>query len=501
MTTLSLTKNHMIEPQTSGLLPVEPFDLLIFGGTGDLARRKLLPALYHRHVDGQLPAESRIIVIGHTPMLTEEFLEQIRFSLDEHSSRPLCPEHIENYLVRFTYVAVDALEPEAWKPLCEVLEPASSRIRIAYLATAPSLFGPIAQGLHQNGLIQPDMRIVLEKPVGEDFSSAKTINDAVGHYFEEENIYRIDHYLGKETVQNLLALRFGNVLFEPLWRREVIDHVQITVAEDLGVANRIQFYNNIGALRDMVQNHLLQLLCLIAIEPPASLDHDAVRDEKLKVLRALQPITTENVRESTVRAQYDAGVSSGDQVESFVTELGSPSDMETYVALRVEIDNWRWSGVPFYLRTGKRLAQKHAEIAIHFKSLPHSIFGEQETVANKLTILLQPDEGVELSVMVKEPGTGAFNLSPVSLDLSFEDAFGARYPDAYERLIIEVMRGNPALFMRRDEIEAAWRWIDQIRDAWDHTDQTVEAYPSGSWGPVAASTLLDKESRSWDIGA
>ena len=490
----------MTNSQPGGLLPVDPFDLLIFGGTGDLTRRKLLPALYHRHVDGQLPPESQIIAIGHKPMPTDAFLQLVEQSLEDHSPRPLDSQYTQSYLSRFRYFSVDAFRSDSWNELSQYLQGSSGRIRIAYLATPPSLFGPIAEGLHENGLIQPTMRIVLEKPVGEDFDSAKVINDAVGHYFQEEQIYRIDHYLGKETVQNLLALRFGNVLFEPLWRREVIDHVQITVAEDLGVENRIQFYNNIGALRDMVQNHLLQLLCLIAIEPPASLDHDAVRDEKLKVLRALKPITKENVETATVRAQYAAGVSSGETVNSFSAELGEASETETYVALRVEIENWRWSGVPFYLRTGKRMAQKHAEIAIHFKSLPHSIFGEQKTEANKLTILLQPDEGVELSVMVKEPGTGTFNLSPVSLDLSFEDAFGARYPDAYERLIIEVMRGNPALFMRRDEIEAAWQWIDQIRQAWGQTNQSVERYMSGSWGPTAAGMLLGKESRHWDMG-
>jgi len=490
----------MTKTRAGSLLPVDPFDLLIFGGTGDLTRRKLLPALFHRHVDQQLPSESRIIAIGHKPMAHAAFLAMVNDSLHLHSAGEVHPEHAESFLARLEYVAVDALEANSWTPLCETLTLPSSRNRIAYLATPPALFGPIALGLQVNGLIQPNMRIVLEKPVGENYDSAKSINDSVGSYFAEEQIYRIDHYLGKETVQNLLALRFGNALFEPLWRREVIDHVQITVAEDLGVANRIQFYNNIGALRDMVQNHLLQLLCLIAIEPPASLDHDAVRDEKLKVLRALKPITKEHVATTTVRAQYGSGVASQGQVESFVDELEASSDVETYVALRVEIENWRWSGVPFYLRTGKRLSQRHAEIAIHFKSIPHSIFGDQQTVANKLTILLQPDEGVELSVMVKEPGTGTFNLSPVSLDLSFKDAFEARYPDAYERLIIEVLRGNPALFMRRDEVEAAWQWVDQIRDAWQQTNQRVETYMSGSWGPAAAAVLLARESRRWDIG-
>jgi glucose-6-phosphate 1-dehydrogenase len=489
------------KPTTAGLLPVEPFDLLIFGGTGDLARRKLLPALYHRHADGQLPPASRIIAIGHAPMALEDYLATVGASLEEFSAQPPDLQTRETFFSRFDYVDVDVLEPESWLHLMSVLPRPTPHTRIAYLATAPSLFGPIAEGLHQAGLIQANMRIVLEKPVGEDFDSAKAINDAVGVHFPEDQIYRIDHYLGKETVQNLLALRFGNALFEPLWRREVIDHVQITVAEELGVANRIQFYNKIGALRDMVQNHLLQLLCLIAMEPPASLDHEAVRDEKLKVLRALKPIAGNDAQHNTVRAQYDSGVVTGQPVDSFPTELGTASDIETFVALRVEIENWRWSGVPFYLRTGKRLAAKHSEIAIHFKSLPHSIFGAQKTVANKLSILLQPNEGMELSIMAKQPGTGTFNLSPVSLDLSFEDTFGMRYPDAYERLIIEVMRGNPALFMRRDEVEAAWQWIDQIRDAWTSTEQPVERYMAGSWGPTAAAMLLGRDARKWDIGA
>ena len=484
----------------SGFAPVEPFDLLIFGGTGDLTRRKLLPALFHRDADAQLPRESRIIAIGHSPMSREDYLDIVRASLTEHSTRAFCANPLDAFLSRIEYVDIDALDPSTWQNLSTALPSHTPQTRIAYLATAPSLFGPIAEGLAQNNLTQSNMRIVLEKPVGEDFGSARNINDAVGKHFREDQIYRIDHYLGKETVQNLLALRFGNAIFEPLWRREVIDHVQITVAEELGVANRIQFYDNIGALRDMVQNHLLQLLCLIAMEPPASLDHDAVRDEKLKVLRALKPINADNVHQDTVRAQYKHGVVAGQPVSGFHTELGSDSDVETFVALRTESENWRWSGVPFYLRTGKRLAAKHSEISIHFKSVPHSVFGSQPVNANKLTILLQPNEGVELSIMAKEPGTGSFNLSPVSLDLSFEDTFGVRYPDAYERLIIEVMRGNPALFMRRDEVEAAWQWIDQIREAWAKSAQNVEGYMAGSWGPVAAAMLLDRDGRQWEVG-
>ncbi|MEM8683810.1 MAG: glucose-6-phosphate dehydrogenase, partial [Pseudomonadota bacterium] len=309
-----------------------------------------------------------------------------------------------------------------------------------------------------------------------------------------------DHYLGKETVQNLLALRFGNSLFEPLWRRGAIDHVQITVAEDLGVGNRVEFYDKVGTLRDMVQNHIIQLVCLVAMEAPSSLHHDAVRDEKMKVLRALKPISPEFVRDNTVRAQYKAGAINGSTVSGYLDELdGSTSDTETFVALKLEIENWRWSGVPFYLRSGKRLKEKHSEIVVQFQDVPHSIFPEQEynVQPNRLSIRLQPDEGVKLSVMAKNPGPGGFDLKPVSLDLSFEETFGVRYPDAYERLLMEVLRGNPALFMRRDEVEAAWHYIDSIIDGWSQTRHKVESYVAGTWGPAASSLLLDRDGRSW----
>ncbi len=373
----------------------------------------------------------------------------------------------------------------------------------SYLATPPVLFGPVAQGFKINSLMTENMRIVLEKPVGDNHAFAKTINDEVGAYFRENQIFRIDHYLGKETVQNLLALRFGNSLFEPLWRREVVDHVQITVAEDLGVDNRIEFYNGIGALRDMVQNHLLQLVCLVAMEPPGSFDDDAVRDEKLKVLRALKPITASRVTSNTVRAQYSAGAIGGTAVPGYAEQLSTEALTETFVALKIEVDNWRWSGVPFYLRTGKRLAAKHSEIVIQFKPVPHAIFdnAHHDTVPNRLSIMLQPNEGVKLTIMVKEPGLGGFKLKPVSLDLSFEETFGVRYPDSYERLLIEVMRGNPALFVRRDEIETAWQWIDGIIAGWEESRQKLETYVAGSWGPTASSMMLDRDGRSWQSGS
>lgn len=483
------------------LIPVDPFDLIIFGGTGDLAMRKLLPALYHRDRDGQFTEESRIIAVGRSDMSTDDY----RASVHEALQSRLAEGDFEEaqwgvFVERLEYVHADALEPGSWSRLVELLSGTESRMRAVYFATAPNLYGPIAAGLRENGLITADTRVVLEKPVGRDYESAREINDEVGRCFAEDRIFRIDHYLGKETVQNLLALRFGNSLFEPLWRRGAIDHVQITVAEDLGVGNRIDFYDNVGALRDMVQNHLLQLVCLVAMEPPSSLHHDAVRDEKIKVLKSLRPIDASNVGALTVRGQYAAGAIDGESVTGYADEFaGEDSETETFVGIKLEIDNWRWSNVPFYVRTGKRLKQKHSEIVIQFQDVPHSIFPEQDydVQPNRLSIRLQPDEGVKLEIMAKQPGPGGFDLQPVSLDLSFEETFGVRYPDAYERLLMEVLRGNPALFMRRDEIETAWRWIDGIIAGWTSTRHKVERYVSGSWGPTASSLLLDRDGRAW----
>lgn len=482
------------------LLPVEVFDLVIFGGTGDLAMRKLLPALFHRDRDGQITGDSRIIAASRGEMSRDDYRNDV-----EHALRAnLADDEIDDgqlraFLERVHYVQADAREHGHWQDLVALLNEHGDRTRVAYLATPPGLFGAFAEGLRQNALITAGSRIVLEKPVGRDHASAVEINDAVGRCFAENQVFRIDHYLGKETVQNLLALRFANSLFEPLWRRGTIDHVQITVAEDLGVGGRIEFYDRIGALRDMVQNHLLQLVCLVAMEAPSSLDHDAVRDEKIKVLRALRPITADSVKTHSVRGQYAAGAIDGKTVEGYEQELGDEnSSTETFVALKLNIDNWRWSNVPFYVRTGKRLKNKHSEIVLQFQDVPHSIFAESYDITpNRLTIRLQPDEGVKLSVMAKEPGPGGFDLRPVSLDLSFEETFGIRYPDAYERLLMEVLRGNPALFMRRDEVESAWLWIDAIIAGWEEAKQKVETYVSGSWGPTASSLLIDRDGRAW----
>jgi glucose-6-phosphate 1-dehydrogenase len=483
------------------LLPVETFDLIIFGGTGDLAMRKLLPALYHRASDGQISDESRIIAVGRGELTRSRYVDTVHKALKKNlKGGEYEAKHWREFESRLHYVQADATDASSWTALGKILRGNDDRTRVFYLATAPQLFGQIAAGLETNKLSTDRSRIVLEKPVGHDYESACAINNEVGRCFREDQIFRIDHYLGKETVQNLLALRFGNSLFEPLWRRGAIDHVQITVAEELGVGSRIEFYEKTGTLRDMVQNHILQLVCLVAMEAPASLQHDSVRDEKLKVLRALKPIMAADVRTNTVRGQYTAGAINGETVAAYLDELGSDeSSTETFVALKLEIENWRWSNVPFYLRSGKRLKAKHSEIVVQFQNVPHSIFGDlkYDIAPNRLMIRLQPDEGVKLSLMAKEPGPGGFDLRPVSLDLSFEETFGIRYPDAYERLLMEVLRGNPALFMRRDEIETAWGWIDQIIAGWKETRQKVENYVGGTWGPSGSSTLLDRDGRSW----
>ena len=483
------------------LVPADTFDLVIFGGTGDLAMRKLLPALYHRDLDDQITPDSRIIAASRGAMSRDEYLVRVEEALRKNLAEGEFDDAVwQTFASRIHYAQADAFEPGQWGQLAELLNSVGDRVRVAYLATAPSLFGPIAKGLRQNKLVDGSSRIVLEKPLGRDLESAREINEAIGECYAEHQIYRIDHYLGKETVQNLLALRFGNSLFEPLWNRGTIDNVQITVAEDLGVGGRVEFYDRVGALRDMVQNHLMQLVCLFAMEPPSSLDHNAVRDEKIKVLRSLKPISPAEVGSSTVRGRYTSGAIGGETVPAYVDELGgAESTTETFVALKMEIENWRWSGVPFYVRTGKRLKAKHSEIVVQFQDVPHSIFPEQRfnVKPNLLRIRLQPDEGVQLSIMAKEPGPGGFDLRPVALDLSFAETFGVRYPDAYERLLMEVLRGNPALFMRRDEVEAAWQWVDGVIESWATSKQKVESYVSGTWGPSAAATLLDRDGRAW----
>ncbi|MFK8054087.1 MAG: glucose-6-phosphate dehydrogenase [Woeseiaceae bacterium] len=481
-------------------VPVDSFDLVIFGGTGDLAQRKLLPALFHRDSDGQFPEGSRIIAASRGELSNEAFIDLVRKALETYlTEEALSDEVWARFSARLSYVTLDITTPAGWSDLADTLNQHNDRCRVFYLATIPSLFGETARQLSECGVVNERARIVLEKPVGSDRDSAREINDAVGQYFSERQIYRIDHYLGKETVQNLSALRFANSLLEPLWNRTHIDHVQITVSEHIGTGNRAQFYNRTGALRDMVQNHILQLLCLVAMEPPLSMHHDDIRNEKIKVLKALRPVTPSTVKRATARGQYVAGAIDGEAVPGYAEELGEESDRETFVAIRADIDNWRWNGTPFYLRTGKRLPVKASEIVIQFRAVAHSIFpqGSGELEPNRLIIRLQPNEGMKLTMVTKEPGPGGFQLRSLPLNLSFSEAYQLRYPDAYERLLMEVLRGNPALFMRRDEVDAAWAWIDQIIDSWDAEKVPSQPYSAGTWGPTASAVLLDRDDRAW----
>ncbi len=485
---------------TYRVIPVDPFDYVVFGGTGDLARRKLLPALFHRFCDGQIPEGCRIIAASRRAMSKDEFCAGIREALDKYLPEAYRDDaKLEPFLEILSYVAVDAVSDQGWPELAEILEAGRDKVRAFYLAVGPDLFDDICGRIGAYGLVTPNSRVVVEKPIGKDLESACAVNDAVGKVFAESQIFRIDHYLGKETVQNLMALRFGNILYEHLWNSAHIDHVQITVAESLGVGTRGGYYDTAGALRDMVQNHILQLLCLVAMEPPDSLDADSVRDEKLKVLKALKPIDDDNAGQATVRGQYKAGASNGGAVQSYVEELGDTESItETFVALKAEIANWRWSGVPFYLRTGKRLAERLSEIVITFKPVPHSIFpsGSGTVHANRLVLRLQPDEGVKQWIMIKDPGPGGMRLQYVPLDMSFSETFDARNPDAYERLLLDVIRGNQTLFMRRDEVEAAWSWVDPILAAWQRSG-TPNAYTAGTWGPSASIALIERDGRTW----
>ena len=482
------------------IIPVDPFDYIVFGGTGDLAERKLLPALYHRQIDGQIPETARIIGASRTEMSDDAYREFAHKALQQFVKEPLDDGEVARFLAKVHYISVDAMSDRGWDGLKSCLDVQNGRKRAYYLAVGPSLFGEIAGRLRSHGLITPETRIVVEKPIGRDLQSAHALNDMLGEVFAENQTFRIDHYLGKETVQNLMALRFANTLYEPLWNSAHIDHIQITVAESVGLEGRAGYYDKAGALRDMVQNHLLQLLCLVAMEPPSSMDADAVRDEKLKVLRSLVPIDESSCEKQTVRGQYAAGAANGGPVNGYLEELENPdSKTETFVALKAEIANWRWAGVPFYMRTGKRLAKRVSEIVVAFKPVPHSIFGSAagRLVANKLVMRLQPDEGVKQWIMIKDPGPGGMRLRHVPLDMSFADAFAARNPDAYERLILDVIRGNQTLFMRRDEVEAAWQWVDPVLRAWETIDQPVQQYTAGTWGPSASIALIERDGRTW----
>jgi len=481
-------------------MALSDFDLVFFGGSGDLAMRKLLPAMYARDVANDLPASARIICVGREDMSQDQFLRMVETNSKPHIKETVDEAAWQSFLQRITYVEVDAGNVKSYSALVEALRADAALTRVYYLATPPSLFARICENLAKVGLATPNSRVVLEKPLGRDLASAKQINLDVGKVFSESQIYRIDHYLGKETVQNLLALRFGNILFEPLWRREWISDVQITIAEKIGVGNRLGYYDNSGALRDMLQNHLLQLLCIVAMEPPASIAPDAVRDAKLQVLRSLKRFTPTALSQNIIRGQYRSGYVDGQPVPGYRDEPDAPkqSKTETFVAMKAEIDTWRWAGVPFYLRTGKRMADRLAEIVVRFKQIPHSIFNQPNSSfqPNSLVIRLQPDEGLSLNLMAKTPGD-SMRLKQAELELDFREQFGGPRMEAYERLLLDVLRGQLTLFMRGDELEAAWEWVEPILDHWEQDDTTPVPYTSGTWGPAASSALIGRDGLQW----
>ena len=478
-----------------------PCDFVVFGGTGDLAVRKLLPALYLRDRDGQVAPTTRIVAVSRAGLDDAGFRDKIRGELPRFvPADQLDHDTVERFVARLHHLSLDIADAESWPRLRDLLaESGPDRVRVFYLAIAPRLFGPVSHHLAEHGLVTEQSRVVLEKPIGHDLASAREINDAVGAVFDEYQIFRIDHYLGKESVQNLLVTRFANTFLEPLWNSTAIDHVQITVAEQLGVGGRAEYYDHSGALRDMVQNHLLQLLCLVAMEPPTYVDRETVRDEKLKVLQALRPLGAHDVGRLTVAGQYAAGLVDGAAVPSYRAEVEHDTRTETFVAIKAEVQNWRWAGVPFYLRTGKRMDRRCSEIVVQFKPVPHPMFphSEGESEPNRLVIRLQPDEGMRLHMTAKEPGPGGIRLRPVSLNLNYEQTFQRRSPDAYERLLMDVVRGNPTLFMRRDEVEAAWSWVEPILEAWSHAEHGPRPYPAGTSGPSAATTLIERDGRAW----
>jgi glucose-6-phosphate 1-dehydrogenase len=476
-------------------------EIVLFGVLGDLSRRKLLPALYELDCAGLLNPDSRIIGVARVENEVEQFTHFVTENLKTFLATDLDPIILERFLNRLVYQQLDFTKPEMYKHLGDTLS--NENTRIYYFSTAPAIYGAICDGLHTAKLIGDKDRVVMEKPIGHCLESSKVINDQVSRFFNENQIYRIDHYLGKETVLNLLVLRFANSLFTTNWDRNSIDHVQITVAESVGIEGRWGFYDDAGQMRDMIQNHLLQILSLLAMEPPADLSAESIRAEKLKVVKALVPIDHLNVKDKTVRGQYGDGYLNGVPVPGYLNEEGAnaKSNTETFVSIKAEIDNWRWAGVPFYLRTGKRMPAKHSEIVIHFKEQPHNIFKDNyaDLPANKLTIRLEPDEGVELQMMNKIPGIASqMHIQENKLDLSFSETYdNQRVVGAYERLMLEILNGNQSLFVSRDEVEAAWTWADSIIDAWQSTNDAPKAYPAGSWGPVSSISLIARDDRQW----
>ncbi len=482
------------------------FDLVLFGGTGDLAWRKLMPSLFQAFRHGSLPEGGRIIGVARDDLSVEQYRSLIRSRFDEVEleKRP-SPAEFDRFAALLQYLPMDLSRPEDYRRLAATLHERQAQTVVIYLATAPSLFTVACEQLAATGLNTPHTRIVLEKPLGHDLASNRAINETVRGVLSERQIFRIDHYLGKPSVQNLFALRFGNALFEPLWRRETISNIQITIAEDLGVEQRGAFYDNTGALRDMVQNHALQLLCAVAMEPPINAHADAIRDEKLKVLRSLRPWTRETLGQHVIRGQYTTGTVAGEAVPGYCEEAGvdPQSATETFVALRAEIANWRWAGVPFYIRTGKRLAARDARIVVNFRPAPHAIFHSPMDAANRLVINLQPKDGLELHLLAQgqenrlRPRSATQSLTPVHLDLDFDKRFGSERVGAYERLLLDVIDGRLNLFVRSDEQEEAWRWVEPILEHWRQDTSGPRPYATGTWGPSAASALIARDGHCW----
>ncbi|NPC58002.1 glucose-6-phosphate dehydrogenase [Caenimonas soli] len=482
------------------------FDLVLFGGTGDLAWRKLMPALFQAFRHGTLPESGRIIGVARDDLSDQQYRALIRTRFDEVdlAKRP-SPEEFDRFAALLHFLRMDLSRPDDYQRLANTLRQRQADTVVMYVATAPSLFTAVCEQVAAAGLNTPNTRIVLEKPLGHDLASNRAINETVRHVLSEKQIFRIDHYLGKPSVQNLFALRFGNALFEPLWRRENIANIQITIAEDLGVENRGAFYDQTGALRDMVQNHALQLVCALAMEPPINAHADAIRDEKLKVLRSLKPWTSETLDQNVIRGQYTAGVVAGEVVPGYREEPGvnPQSTTETFVALRAEIANWRWAGVPFYIRTGKRLAGRDARIVVNFRPAPHAIFRTPNGAANRLVIRLQPKDGLELHLLAQgqdnrqHSRSAIQSLTPVHLDLDFDKRFGSERVGAYERLLLDVIDGRLNLFVRSDEQEEAWRWVEPILEHWRADASGPRPYAAGTWGPAAASAMIARDGHCW----
>lgn len=478
------------------------FDLVLFGGTGDLAWRKLMPALFQAFRHGTLPAGGRIIGLARDDLSDAQYRALIRSRFDEVelAKRP-SPEEFARFAELLHYLRVDLSKPQDYQRLAALLRERDAGTVVFYLATAPALFTLACEQLAAAGLNGPSTRLVLEKPLGHDLESNRAINRSVRAVLNERQIFRIDHYLGKPAVQNLFALRFGNSLFEPLWRRENIANIQITIAEELGVEKRGAFYDNTGALRDMVQNHALQLLCALGMEPPINAHADAIRDEKLKVLRSLKPWTPATLEQHVVRGQYAAGNVNGASVPAYRDEPGVAADSttETFVALRTEIANWRWAGVPFYIRTGKRLAARDAHIVVTFRPAPHAIFNAPAGAGNRLVINLQPRDGLQLHLLAQgqENRRNSQALAPVQLDLDFDKRFGSERVGAYERLLLDVIDGRLNLFVRSDEQEEAWRWVEPIMEHWRADARGPRPYAAGTWGPSASSAMIARDGHCW----